>query len=489
MKNLKLPLFTLLGVFVFTSCENDFIINNPDVDINNPTINVDDSDSSDPNAEGDPADGDPNEGDPTTESAFAGAVYAMTNGDGQIAGTNVQGPNVIVAYGRNEDGSLTPIGPFQTGGNGGDYDGGEGLDPLISAYALTKTNDNKNLLAVNAGSNTITSFNILDDFSLEVAGSPQSTGAIGPNSIAYLPTTENGAKGIVYVSNITRPEFLDGGEPAHQGTVTGFWLLEDGTLNPIGGSTRDLLNRPSAVQFSPDGRWLVVSSINGGAAGLASRTEDEITVFGVNPDGTITQRISGDASTWSFNEEGRNLPSAIGFQIVGDNYVVVTEAREFQPNGQPPVFPGLQDGSVSTWQILDDGGLRRISIDVRSGEGNTGRTACWLDFTSDGNTFFVSNAIEAGLASFSFNDGVVALIDQTAAQGVGTGGADNGPEAFANTEGWIDLWISDDGQFLYQLFGLDGTIGIYRINGQSLEFIGRESGNLPDTNTQGIVAI
>ncbi|MDY8137398.1 hypothetical protein [Aquimarina sp. 2201CG5-10] len=114
---------------------------------------------------------------------------------------------------------------------------------------------------------------------------------------------------------------------------------------------------------------------------------------------------------------------------------------------------------------------------------------CWLDFTADGNTFFVSNAIEAGLASYSFNNGTVTLLDQTAAQGTGTGGADNGPDAFASTDGWIDMWISDDGQFLYQLYGLDGTIGIYRVNGQNLEFIGEESGNLPDTNTQGIVAI
>ena len=155
----------------------------------------------------------------------------------------------------------------------------------------------------------------------------------------------------------------------------------------------------------------------------------------------------------------------------------------------PPAFPALQDGSVSTWQIQGDGSLSPITLDVRSGEGNTGRTACWLDFTADGNTFFVSNAIEAGLASYSFDNGAVSLIDQVAAQGTGTGGADNGPEAFASTEGWIDMWISDDGAFLYQLYGLDGTVGIFRINGETLEFIGEESGNLPETNTQGIVAI
>ena len=199
--------------------------------------------------------------------------------------------------------------------------------------------------------------------------------------------------------------------------------------------------------------------------------------------------VSAATSTLRDNDEGRNLPSAIGFQIVGDNYVVVTEAREFQPDGTPPAFPALQDGSVSTWQIQSNGNLEPISIDVASGENNTGRTACWLDFTLDGNTFFVANAIEAGLASYSFNNGTVELIDQTAASGQGTGGADNGPDAFAATEGWIDMWITDDGAYLYQLFGLDGTIGIYRVSGQSLEFVGEASGNLPDTNTQGLVAI
>ena len=448
------------------------------------SCNSDDDATPNPDGEEQGDDGD-------DDAAFVGAVYAMTNGEGQVVGTNVQGPNTIIAYGRADDGSLTPIGPFPTGGNGGDYDGGEGLDPLISAYALTKTDDNENLLAVNAGSNTITSFNIADDFSLEIAGESLDTGAIGPNSIATTgQVTVAGTKGLVYVSNITRPEFLAGGEPMHQGTVTGYWLLEDGSLQAIPGSTRDLPIRPSAVQFSPDGQWLVIASINSGAIALGSGSEDEITVYNVGADGVLSPNAWGTAtSTLRDNAEGRNLPSAIGFQIVGNNYVVVTEAREFQPDGTPPAFPALQDGSVSTWQIQGDGSLTPISIDVRSGEGNTGRTACWLDFTADGNTFFVSNAIEAGLASFSFDNGVVALIDQTAAQGTGVGDAETGAEGFAVTEGWIDMWISDDGQFLYQLYGLDGTIGIYRINGQSLELISEESNNLPDTNTQGIVAI
>ena len=216
----------------------------------------------------------------------------------------------------------------------------------------------------------------------------------------------------------------------------------------------------------------------------------------MNADGTLSEQPTAGATSTLREEQGigredgRNLPSAIGFQIVGDNHVVVTEAREFQPDGTPPAFPALQDGSVSTWQITASGDLTPISLDVASGVNNTGRTACWLDFTNDGNTFFVSNAIEAGLVAYSFNNGVVELINQTAAQGVGaTGNTTDPAAAFGTTQGWIDLWISDDGQHLYQLHGLGGTIGVYQINGTSLELIEEVRDVLPANNVQGIFAI
>ena len=418
----------------------------------------------------------------------AGAVYAMTNGEGQVPGI-VQGPNAIVAYSQAEDGRLTRIGNYLTGGNGGDFDGGEGLDPLISAYAITKSLDNKFVIAVNAGSNTVTVMTVNDDFTLS-APNTQSTVDFGPNSVAYVPSDRPGVNGLVYVSNISRSQFVNMGEPAQQGSVIGFWLLDNGTLAPIANSRRELANRPSAVQFSPNGEYIVVASINSGSSALASGSEDEIVVYTVNDDGTLSaNQTDGETSTLRGNAEGRNLPSAIGFQIVGDNYVVVTEAREFRPDGTPPVFPGLQDGSVSTWQIMDNGILRPIDMDVASGTNNTGRTACWLDF-SDDNTFFVSNAIEAGLASYSFDNGSIALINQVAAQGTGaTGNTTDPAAAFGTTDGWIDLWISDDGRYLYQCYGLTGEIGVFEINGTELTLLQEVSGDLPSNNIQGIVSV
>ena len=405
----------------------------------------------------------------TTPVETVGAVYVMSNGDGQVDG-NVQGPNSVVGYAQADDGTLTFIGEFPTGGSGGDYDGGEGLDPLISAYAITKTIDNRFVLAVNAGSNTVTSMRINEDYTLSVID-VESTGDIGPNSIAHALSDIDGVNGLVYVSNITREEFLAGGEPEHQGSVIGYWLMDNGQLEPITDGVRDLENRPSAVQFSPNGDYLVVSSINAGSSALASDNQDEIVLFGVNPDGTLTDILDGATSTLRGNAEDRNLPSAIGFQIVQDNYVVVTEAREFRPDGLPPIFPALQDGSVSVWQITGNS-FTPVDLDVASGVNNTGRTACWLDF-SDENTFFVSNAIEAGLASYSFDNGDIELIDQTAAQGIGaTGNTTDPATAFGTTQGWIDLWISDNGRYLYQLYGLNsGTVGVYEIDGQELTLV------------------
>jgi len=129
-------------------------------------------------------------------------------------------------------------------------------------------------------------------------------------------------------------------------------------------------------------------------------------------------------------------------------------------------------------------------MDVRAGTDSDGRTACWLDFSADGSTFFVSNALEAGLASFSFDNGNIELLDNVAAQGIGASGNVTDPAAaFGTTQGWIDMWISEDGKHLYQLYGLSGTVGVYEINGTSLTLVQEVTGDLPTNNTQGIVAI
>ena len=197
----------------------------------------------------------PPEGDDTA----AGGVFVMTN---------ILDENTVVAYSRAADGTLTLAGEYGTGGQGSDqFDGPEGLDPLISAYALINTPNNEYLMAVNAGSNTISVMQINDDMSLELVDTESSFGT-GPNSLAFN-------NGIVYVTNIDADgEFA--GEPDQEGSIYGY-TFSGGDLTPIAGSRRYLENRPSAVRFSPDGSTLLVASINAGSNQLASANEDSMT--------------------------------------------------------------------------------------------------------------------------------------------------------------------------------------------------------------------
>ena len=118
-----------------------------------------------------------------TAGDIAGGVFVMSN---------IIDANTIVAYQRADDGTLTLAGEFPTGGQGGDFDGGEGLDPLISAYALINTPDNEYLMAVNAGSDTISVLQINDDMTLAVVDT-ESTNGTGPNL------------SLIHISEPTRP--------------------------------------------------------------------------------------------------------------------------------------------------------------------------------------------------------------------------------------------------------------------------------------------
>lgn len=411
---------------------------------------------------------------------FEGAIYV---------GTNRFDGNTIAAFGRNADGTLTSIGEFATGGNGAFFDGGEGLDPLISQNSLVQVDD-RYLLAVNAGSDTVTSLRINEDFSLTPTDTA-STGGVGPNSIAY-------DSGRVFVSNVDSDGVFTG--PADQvGNITGFTFDTDGgVFNPIAGSTRQLRSRPSTVEFSPDGQRLVVSSWNAGAQAVpGSDATDGLVVYGVGADGSIsTDALARAASTLVGNAEGRNLASVIGFAFVerdGEQYVVATEAREFPSDGSAASLPVFQTGSVSSFRLEEDGSLTPVSQDVLAGSGvdeSVGQTSvCWIDFTPDGTVFYVANASGGSISSYSFDeDGNITLLEELAAEGNAALPEEANP--LDGADGYIDLIITDSGEYLYQLEGLQGTIGVYQIDPNGgLTQIQELDDVLPPINTQGIVSV
>lgn len=432
-----------------------------------------------------------------SSSGFVGAVYVQTNAlDG----------NEVAAYGRNPDGTLTPIGNFATGGLGStEFDGDEGLDPLISADSLIVTDNERFLLTVNAGSDTITAFAINRDFTLTKTVEVWS-GGVGPNSLAHR-------NGRVYVTNIDRDGVAFGdpntprAEPNDEGNVVGFRLSRRGQLRQLLGAVAELDNRPANIGFSKDGRRVIVTAITSGSAALpGENAEASVYVFNLRRRGQLRLADTG-TSTERDNAEGRNLPSAIDFDSVvlnGNEYVVVTEAREFNSDGAPPAFPALQSGSVTVYELGRDSSLRLTEDDFSLGDPNTENqfgangqqlTACWIDFGHDGSTFYVSNAISATISSLRLeDDGSVTVLDTVAAVGTSAfaelGVPIDGPTAFGRTDGFIDLDVSNGGEYLYQLEGLSGNIGVYAVGPRgSLEQIQEVTGTLPDIDTQGIISI
>ena len=139
--------------------------------------------------------------------SFPGAVYTMTNDSTD---------NQVIVFGRNAKGILTKIDSVSTGGPGS----GTVLDSLGSQGSLVLTEDEEWLLAVNAGSNEISVFEVTHQ-GLKLAGKVGS-GGTGPTSITTFYN-------IVYVLNA-------GGTP----NITGFALTHKGALIPLANSTRTL---------------------------------------------------------------------------------------------------------------------------------------------------------------------------------------------------------------------------------------------------------
>ena len=144
----------------------------------------------------------------------AGAVYAMTN---DAAG------NEVLAFERDDDGSLSLQGTYSTDGEG------TSRIRLSSQGPVVLTEDGQQLLVANVGSSEISVFDVRRN-SLKLRSIVPSGGST-PNSITVRGD-------LVYVLN----NGLTG-----LGNITGFRLTDKSALIPIAGSTRPL-SAPEAIR-------------------------------------------------------------------------------------------------------------------------------------------------------------------------------------------------------------------------------------------------
>jgi len=270
-----------------------------------------------------------------------GAVYTITNAP---AG------NSVVVFNRAGDGTLTPGGVFASGGAGT----GAGLG---SQGAVIVSEDQRFLFAVNAGSNSISSFRIGPDGLVLV--DTVSSGGLMPTSLTFN-------QGVLYVLNAGVPN-----------NISGFSVNRSGRITPLAGSTRPLsapATSPAQVGFGDGGDVLVVSE----------RATNNLDVYSVDRDGYATGPFVQPSAG----------PTPFGFAIDKRNTLFVSEA-------------GV-GGGASTYRITETPGLQPVSSGVMTGQ----RAACWAVVTKNGRYGYVTNAGTGNISGFSIgHDGTISLLD------------------------------------------------------------------------------
>jgi 6-phosphogluconolactonase (cycloisomerase 2 family) len=346
--------------------------------------------------------------------------------------------NSVLAFRRAADGKLTAAGEYPTGGRGGAQKDNP-FDPLASQESLVFDRRHNVMIAVNAGSNSVTTFRVRDG-KLTHPRTVKSGGDF-PASIAVSGRT-------VYVLNA-------GGRT----NVTGFRLSHDG-LRPLAGSTRKLgitndavplfTDSPPQVGFSPDGRQLLVTT----------KSKNTIEVFAAAHDGRLSAKPVTTKST-----------GAVPFSFVFDQagHLLVTEAAK---------------SGVTSYQLRRDGTLDVITPSVESGQ----QVLCWI--ARAGRFFYGTNPGSStislytvdgkGKVSIGGKDGVIAAAGGPEAVAEVAATDPDAQPARAPGAGPIDLAATADGSLLYVQNTLAGTVEGFQVgrNGE-LTLVETENEGLP----------
>jgi 6-phosphogluconolactonase len=295
---------------------------------------------------------------PKPKPKLTGAVYTETNSTSS---------NAVVAFAQYSDGSLKQIQTIGTGGKGGNQaqpetgpclppPAGVGSCPNLDTQGELETADaGKLVFAVNAGSNTITSFRVLTGGRLARADVAKSGG------VFPLSLTTHGHW--LYVLN-TNSE-----------NIAGFKFNATGHLSPIKGSIKKLaanvfpgLSRQ--IAFNNSGKWLVVSKFGNPFATGGPSPAASIDTFKVASNGKPSAPITSNASV--------PLPFSINFDS-GDR-ILLTEV------GNP-----ANEGFVDSFTLSSSGHLTPIQAPISS----NGDAPCWGVITKKG-FWYVVNADSLG---------------------------------------------------------------------------------------------
>ncbi len=339
----------------------------------------------------------------------AGAVFAMTN---------VSGHNRVIEYRRAGNGRLTRVGSVSTRGRG------IGTD-LAAQGPLRLSDDHRFLYAVNAGTDIVTTFSVRG------------------THLTFLQKVYAGDDPVSLTPHGNLLYVLDHSVAANG--IRGFTIAANGTLIPLSDSFRALSSPiavPGTVQFSPDGRLLLVTEKT---TNLVLSPHSAIDAFAVGSDGLASAMPMRDASHGI-------RPFSLAFR--SDGTLVVAESFD--------ATPGL--AAASSYHVAPNGTLNVVSGSVP----NHQTDSCWIVITKDGRYVFTANFGSGTISSYGLSSaGELRLIDGAAAS-LGTSSQP------------VDLALSNDSHYLYLLLRGTGAVAAFAISdGGTLKPLGVVTGALP----------
>ncbi len=220
--------------------------------------------------------------------------------------------------------------------------------------------------------------------------------------------------------------------------ISGYTLDASGNLERLRGSIRELSQEgalPAQVQFSPDGRTLVVTE----------RTTGLIDTFKINPTGRPSDVMPHPGSGIG----------PFGFAFRSDGVFVVTES-----------FDGAAGAAAASSYTLT-GGFRLISGTV----GDTQTDVCWAVISTDGRYSYITNNGSGTISSYTVAaDGRIALLQAVA-------GVTGVPGGF----GTRDADFDDSGAYLYAIDVGTLTVSAFRANADGTLTKLAAYGGLPST--------
>ncbi|MGA7124284.1 MAG: hypothetical protein WBY94_29555 [Polyangiaceae bacterium] len=390
---------------------------------------------------------DASDGSVTTDGSNDAAVTPDASDSGLDAGDAGQAPvnavyttsnsatgNAVLGFVRASDGTLTPMAaPFATGGNGSGASLGE-------QGAIAYDTSANRIYTVNAGDNSFSILPVNYDGTLGTAVkvSAASASLVGPKSITFSGNTLY----VLYEGNVTTPSMIAGY------TVTN--AVGAPTATPIANSALPLSSTtesvdPAQIQFTPDGKWLVVTEKQSGG-GVSVSGPGAIDTFGVDATGLATAK--GSYPTASAGIDAGVQLTPYGFAFVG-SYLIVSEA------GSTGVGSYTYAGGAIAPVAPASGGSQFLPTDP---------APCWV--ASASNWAYVANAKGPDVSGYTVSamSGGLTNIGTRANAVVATTGKTVVTDAGPAFEGPNDEFVSADGKFLYVLNSAVPSIGIFLID-------------------------